>query len=118
MSEQTTSAVPTDWVGPGMLRAAAERMLTDAVLMRAEMERNRDYWPGADDDSYQAGVRDGLGGQSGDIAASFPPGVLEAAARWLDRSAQCYGVVEYADVAAVAFARGYLERHPRTGGRR
>lgn len=114
MTEQPTGPVDLR-LGRALLSTAAARMRTDVALMRAEMKRGY-YWDDeATDDSYQRGVRDGLGGPSGDLAASFPPGVLEDLAAWLERAVQCWGVVEYADAASYQFAQRYLAGHPTAG---
>ena len=68
------------------LRAAAEVLRQHADAAEADVDTNP-YWESAlteRPDWYANGVRNGLGGPSGEYAALMHPGVGHALAQWLD----------------------------------
>lgn len=71
------------------LRAAAAKLRKSADLALMDVLTNP-YWESelvpAEDQSgrYAHGVRNGMGGPSGDLAALFPPASVAALAEWLD----------------------------------
>jgi hypothetical protein len=74
------------------LRAAAERLRQAGNAALMDVLTN-DYWnseivPADDPDGrYAHGMRGGMGGESGDLAAIFTPGVVTLLAEWLDTAA-------------------------------
>ena len=77
------------------LRRAAARLRGLAYAALRDIADN-DYWAdgcppnGSNDDAYRHGVRDGLGGPGGELAAMFTPGAVLAAADWLDAEADAH----------------------------
>ncbi|MFZ3473130.1 hypothetical protein ACODT3_10650 [Streptomyces sp. 4.24] len=68
------------------LRAAAEKLRALSLAAEADVAANP-YWRSdltARPDWYANGVRNGLGGESGELAAAMHPGVGTALADWLD----------------------------------
>lgn len=83
----------TDMPPAALLRAAAEKVRGLAAEAEREVDTNP-YWrselterPGW----YANGVRNALGGPSGELAAAMHPGLGEAIAGWLEHTA---GLVE------------------------
>lgn len=67
------------------LRAAAKTIREHATAAEADVDTNP-YWQSAlteRPDWYANGVRNGLGGPSGELAAVMGPGVAHALAQWL-----------------------------------
>lgn len=65
------------------LRDASALLRERATAMNAELDSGHHYWPNGRE-SYSPGVRDGLGGASGDFCATMTPDVAIAVADWLD----------------------------------
>ncbi|MFE0647456.1 hypothetical protein ACFVZH_02545 [Streptomyces sp. NPDC059534] len=61
------------------LHVAAEKLREHATAAETDVDTNPDW--------YANGVRNGLGGPSGELAAVMGPGVAQAVAQWLAETA-------------------------------
>jgi hypothetical protein len=73
------------------LRETAHMMRSLVIDLGIEMSQNR-YWAGDSDAAYTAGVEDGLGGNGGQMAGRWTPGVASAVALWLDFTAHHHSI--------------------------
>lgn len=101
-----------------LLRRAEVRIRELADAVERELHTNP-YWERL---TYTEGVRNALGGPTGDMAATWHPAVVRAVADWLAETAREWawngvGWQEAEDAAAITAARAVLGE-PQDGGAR
>lgn len=93
------------------LRAAAEKLRALAAAVEADVETNPYWWSELTQrpDWYANGVRNGLGGPSGELSAAMHPGVGAALAPLLERQARI--AAETQDFLGDEFQDGALDQN-------
>ena len=97
------------------LRRAAALLAEHAGAVEAEMaDPGNRYWGGTGSDRYRTGVRSGLGGASGELAALFTPDAARSLAGWLEEVASDRHATlpAWVEAAALTVARACLGEVP------